>query len=123
MATYLGMLSRSNIFRALDTSSCIAVGASGKSGWEVARSNPDYAVNMLPHVEKRRVMNWVLSGPITCWNTIPAWQPDRRLSAAIYIQQEACQIPPSSLTELEPQQALLTLGGRLGYVCSRSRIS
>jgi hypothetical protein len=37
-----------------------AVGASGKSGWEVARSNPDYAVNMLPHVEKRRVMNCVL---------------------------------------------------------------
>jgi hypothetical protein len=31
---------------------CSAVGASGKSGWEVARSNPDYAVNMLPHVER-----------------------------------------------------------------------
>jgi hypothetical protein len=37
-----------------------AVDASGKSGWEVARSNPDYAMNLLPHVEKRRVMNSVL---------------------------------------------------------------
>jgi hypothetical protein len=25
--------------------------------------------------------------PTTCWNTIPACQPDRGLSAAIYIQQ------------------------------------
>jgi hypothetical protein len=31
-----------------------------KSGWEVARSNPDYAGNMLPHVTKRRAMNCVL---------------------------------------------------------------
>jgi hypothetical protein len=28
------------------------------------------------------------TGPITCWNTIPACQPDRGLSAAIYIQQK-----------------------------------
>jgi hypothetical protein len=28
------------------------------------------------------------TGPITCWNTIPARQPDRGPSAAIYIQQK-----------------------------------
>jgi hypothetical protein len=45
-----------------------AVSASGKSGWGVARSNPDYAVNMLPHVDMRRVMNCVLrvGTPPTC---------------------------------------------------------
>jgi hypothetical protein len=28
------------------------------------------------------------TGPITCWNTIPACQPDGGLSAAFYIQQQ-----------------------------------